>query len=246
MTYALSVRGLTKTYRSRGREIRAVCGVNFDVGENEIYGLLGMNGAGKTTTIKICTGLIKPDSGTAEIFGRDIVKEPREAKKVLNVSPQETAVASGLTVRENLVFIARVYGANKREAEDKADAVMSRLKLGDRARDRAGKLSGGLMRRLSIGMALITEPKLVFLDEPTLGLDVVARRELWNFIRDISKTTSVVLTTHYLEEAEALCARISIMSNGSIAATGSADELKKSSGEESFEDAFLKLSGELS
>lgn len=235
---------MIKEFKAGKAKIRAVDGVSFCVCEHEIFGLLGMNGAGKSTTIKMCTGLLIPDGGSCEIYGADIVKNPTEAKKLVNVSPQETAVAPLLSCRENLVLIARVYGAEKREAERNADEMLSLLKLEDRAGDRAAKLSGGLMRRLSIGMALITKPKLVFLDEPTLGLDVVARRELWKLITDISKNASVVLTTHYLEEAEALCARIAVMSHGKIAACGTADELKASSGESKFENAFLKLAGE--
>ncbi|MCM1368520.1 MAG: ABC transporter ATP-binding protein [Roseburia sp.] len=241
---ALKLEGITKTFRDGKREIRAVDGVGFSVGEGEIFGLLGMNGAGKSTTIKVCTGLVTPDSGTACVFGHDIVKEREKAKSLLNVSPQETAVAPLLSVRENLIFVARIYGADKKEAEARADEIMASLKLADRASDKASKLSGGLMRRLSIGMALITSPRLVFLDEPTLGLDVVSRRELWRHIREISKTSAVVLTTHYLEEAQALCNRIAVMTGGKIAAIGTADELIEQSGESNFENAFLRLSGE--
>lgn len=241
---ALTAENLVKEYKAKSKKIRAVDGVGFCVHENEIFGLLGMNGAGKSTTIKMCTGLVKPDSGRCEIYGIDIVKDPTEAKKLVNVSPQETAVAPLLSCRENLVLIARVYGADKADAESRADETLALLKLEDRANDRAGKLSGGLMRRLSIGMALITRPKLVFLDEPTLGLDVVARRELWKIISDMQKRAAIVLTTHYLEEAEALCSRIAVMAHGRIVACGTAEELKAASGESSFENAFLVLSGE--
>lgn len=241
--FALKAEGLHKTYRNGKRVVKAVDGVSLEVGEGEIFGLLGMNGAGKSTTIKMCTGLIPPDSGKVEVFGRDIFAEP-DAKRSVNVSPQETAVAPLLTVRENLEFIARIYGAGKQEAAEKAQEVMARLKLSDRALDRASRLSGGLMRRLSIGMAIISEPKLVFLDEPTLGLDVVSRRELWKYIREISEHTAIVLTTHYLEEAEALCGRIAVMAAGRIVDVGSAAELIERSGERNFEDAFLRLSGE--
>ncbi len=240
---ALKIDGLKKTFGKKGELIRAVDGVSLTVEEGEIFGLLGMNGAGKSTTIKMCTGLIAPDDGRVEVFGKDIVKDP-SAKAELNVSPQETAVAPLLTVRENLVFMARIYGADKEEAAKKADGIMERLKLTDRAKTRAGKLSGGLMRRLSIGMAIITEPRLVFLDEPTLGLDVVSRRELWRYIREISASSAIILTTHYLEEAEALCDRIAVMAHGKIAAMGTADELKQISGEDNFENAFLRLAGE--
>ncbi len=241
--FALKVENLYKTFKNGKRVIKAVDGVSLAVNEGEIFGLLGMNGAGKSTTIKMCTGLLQPDSGTVGVFDRDIFSDP-SAKRLVNVSPQETAVAPLLTVRVNLEFIARIYGADKTAAAAKAREIMERLKLTDRASDRAGKLSGGLMRRLSIGMAIISEPKLVFLDEPTLGLDVVSRRELWRYIREISEHTAVVLTTHYLEEAEALCSRIAVMTAGKIADVGSAAELIERSGESNFENAFLRLSGE--
>lgn len=241
---ALVAENLVKAFGRGDKRLVAVDGVSFAVREGEIFGLLGMNGAGKSTTIKMCTGLLAPDGGRVSVFGRDIQKESAAAKALLNVSPQETAVAGALTVRENLALISEVYGADKRAAHAAADEIMSRLKLSDRAGDRACKLSGGLMRRLSIGMALITSPRLVFLDEPTLGLDVVSRRELWRYIRETSKSCAVVLTTHYLEEAETLCDRIAVMSHGAIAALGTAEELKERAGVQSFEDAFLILAGE--
>lgn len=240
---ALEVDGVKKSFRSRRGTVDAVRGVSFCVEAGEVFGLLGMNGAGKSTTIKMCTGLLEPDGGQISVFGNDIVRDCEKAKSMLNISPQETAVAPALSVEENLIFTARIYGAGRSEAKRAAVEVMERLRLSDRAADRAGKLSGGLMRRLSVGMALITEPKLIFLDEPTLGLDVVARRELWKFIRDVSATAAVVLTTHYLEEAESLCNRIAVMSEGRIAAVGSAAELIEKSGESNFENAFLRLSG---
>ncbi|MCH5162129.1 MAG: ABC transporter ATP-binding protein [Clostridiales bacterium] len=241
---ALSVSDVKKSFVYRRGTVVAVDGASFDVNECEIFGLLGMNGAGKSTLIKICTGLLTPDGGSVSVYGNDIVGEREKAKSLVNVSPQETAVAPLLSVGENLRFIAEVYGADSATARAAADEMAEKLGLKDRMNDRAGKLSGGLMRRLSVGMALITSPKLVFLDEPTLGLDVVARRELWRYIRDIRKTTAVVLTTHYLEEAEALCDRIAVMAHGKIAAVGTAEELKQQSGESTFENAFLRLSGE--
>ncbi len=239
----LEVKDLKKSFTAKKRTVTAVNGVSLYVDEGEIFGLLGMNGAGKSTTIKMCTGLIAPDGGSVEILGRNIAVDP-DVKRLINVSPQETAVAGMLTVRENLELMSRIYGADKQTARSKAEDIMARLRITDRANDRASKLSGGLMRRLSIGMAVITEPKLIFLDEPTLGLDVVSRRELWKYIREISKTAAVVLTTHYLEEAESLCTRIAVMARGEIAAMGTASELKERSGESTFENAFLRLSGE--
>lgn len=240
---ALSVDGAVKTFKTRRGVLRAVDGVSFTVACGEILGLLGMNGAGKSTTIKMCTGLIKPDGGSIRVFGKDIVSEKEQAKSGLNVSPQETAVAPALSVRENIAFIARIYGADKKRAQAAADGMLEKLGLTDRAADIAGKLSGGLMRRLSVGMALVTEPKLVFLDEPTLGLDLIARRELWRYINELRRSAAVVLTTHYLEEAVALCDRIAIMSGGKIAAVGTVAELTEKSGCADFNDAFIKLSG---
>lgn len=223
--------------------VEAVKGVSFEVGEGEIFGLLGMNGAGKSTVINICTGLLRPDGGSAEVLGKDVASG-KDATRYVNLSPQETAVAPLLSVRENLSLVARMYGAERRTALGRADVMIERLRLAEKAGARAGKLSGGLMRRLSIGMALITEPKLVFLDEPTLGLDVVARRELWKIVREAAKRAAVVLTTHYLGEAEALCDRIAVMKEGKLVAVGSAEELKAAAGEDTFENAFLRLCGE--
>ena len=244
MSAALEVQNVTKIFRTRGRTLTAVDGVSFSVNEGEIFGLLGVNGAGKSTSIKMCTGLLEPDSGEILVYGHDVLKERSIAKSLLNVSPQETAVAPTLTVRENLEFIAQIYGADKTAARTAAREMMEKLKLSDRANDRAGTLSGGLMRRLSVGMALINEPKLIFLDEPTLGLDVLARRELWKYVREIGNNVAVVLTTHYLEEAQAVCDRIAVMANGKVVAVGTADELIKMSGEDSFENAFIALAGE--
>lgn len=239
---ALELKDVKKTFRSRRGEVVAVDGVSLEVAERGIFGLLGMNGAGKSTLIGISTGLIRPDGGTARVFGGD----PTDAavRRLVNVSPQETAVAPMLTVGENLEFAARAYGMTRSDARDAARRMAESIGLGGRAGDRAGRLSGGMMRRLSVGMAAVTSPKLVFLDEPTLGLDVVSRRGLWRYIRETAESAAVVLTTHYLEEAEALCDRIAVMAGGRIVAVGSAAELKEKSGAESFEDAFLRLAGE--
>lgn len=240
--YSLELNGIKKTYRTRRRETVAVDGVTLSVAERGIFGLLDMNGAGKSTLIGICTGLVKPDCGSVRVLGGD----PTDAavRRSVNISPQETAVAPMLTVRENLEFAARAYGMPRGDARAAAVDMTERLGLADRAADRAGKLSGGMMRRLSVGMAAVTAPKLVFLDEPTLGLDVVSRRELWRYIRATAQNAAVVLTTHYLEEAEALCDRIAVMARGRIAAVGTAAELIEASGERGFENAFLKLAGE--
>lgn len=240
---ALEVVDIYKTFNSGKRTIDAVRGVSFCVHCGEVMGLLGMNGAGKSTTVKMCTGLIKPDRGNISVFGHDIVVDRTAATELIGVSPQETAVAAGLTVEENLRFIAEIYGADRVAARSLAHEIAERLSLSDRLNDKAGKLSGGLMRRLSVGMAIITKPKLLFLDEPTLGLDVVSRRELWKLVREIKADAAIVLTTHYLEEAEALCDRIAVMESGAITAVGTAQELIELSGENNFENAFLRLTG---
>lgn len=234
---AIHTINLTKRYGNR----TAVDALNLSVEQGTFFSLLGQNGAGKTTTIKMLCCLLSPTSGTAELLGDDIVKNPIAVKQKCNLSPQETAIAPNLTVAENLRLIARLYGATKTEADEKTQEYMQLLGLTERAKDKAKTLSGGLMRRLSIAMALITEPKVLFLDEPTLGLDVRARRELWKLLQDLKQKVNVVLTTHYLEEAEALSDQIAIMHDGRLRAQGTAAELKALTGAATFEDAFLAL-----
>lgn len=237
---AIKITGLTRCFGSR----RAVDGLDLTVAEGELFALLGQNGAGKTTTIRMLCGLLRPTDGDALLMGRSIIGDAQAVREIINVSPQETAVASRLTVGENLEFAARVYGLDRRAAKAKAAEMMEVFSLADRAGDRAKSLSGGLQRRLSIAMALISDPKILFLDEPTLGLDVRARRELWNHIRRLKGTMTVVLTTHYLEEAEALADRIGIMSKGRLAALGTADDIRKQTAADTLEDAFLRLTEE--
>lgn len=200
-----------------------------------------MNGAGKTTTIKMLSGLTKPTAGDAVMMGKSIVTEMQDVKEMINVSPQETAVAPNLTVRENLELIAGIFGNNRNIAKEKAGKMIDRFHLTDVEKDKAKTLSGGWQRRLSIAMALISEPKILFLDEPTLGLDVLARRELWSVIEKLKGKVTIILTTHYLEEAEALADRIGIMSKGELKAVGTAAELVAQTNSKSFEDAFVAL-----
>ena len=234
---AIEIKGLTRRFKNRV----AVDGLDLAIKQGECFALLGQNGAGKTTTIKMLSGLLLPDAGDAYLMGKSIVKETNEVKKLINVSPQETAVAPLLSVRENLTFIAGVYGMEKTQAACCAREMMETFGLAERAKDRAKTLSGGMQRRLSIAMALISDPKVLFLDEPTLGLDVRARRELWKVIEGLKGKITIVLTTHYLEEAEALCDRIAVMHGGKLQAMGTAEELKAFTGTASFEDAFLAL-----
>ena len=232
---SIELKELSKQFGSR----TAVDKLSLSVEQGTVFGLLGQNGAGKTTTIKMLCGLLSPSSGDALIEGISVADKPQEVKKLVAVSPQETAVAKKLTVFENLEFIAEIYGASRRTAKEKAQEMLLRFGLADRAKDTAKSLSGGMARKLSIAMALISKPKVLFLDEPTLGLDVRARRELWRVIEELNGKMTVVLTTHYLEEAQALCSKIAIMSCGSLRALGTAQEIMKLSNTDNFEDAFL-------
>ena len=234
---AIEIRGLTKRFKAR----TAVDNLNLEIEKGELFSLLGQNGAGKTTTIRMLCGLIPPTSGDALLGGKSICADVQAVKQIINVSPQETAVAPNLSVRENLELIARVYGADKNSAQAKAAEMMEKFSLTERAKDRAKTLSGGLQRRLSIAMALISEPEIVFLDEPTLGLDVRARRDLWKVVESLKGKVTVILTTHYLEEAEALSDRIGVMHEGRLRAVGTSEELKTLTGTDNFEEAFLRL-----
>jgi ABC-2 type transport system ATP-binding protein len=237
---AIEMHDLTKAYKDR----TAVDHLNLTIGEGELFALLGPNGAGKTTTIRMLSCLTLPTSGDALLSGESVVQNPSGVRAVINVSPQETAVAQKLGVRENLELIAQIYGMNRREAAEMAEKMLRDFSLTERARDRAKKLSGGMQRRLSIAMALISSPRILFLDEPTLGLDVRARRDLWKHVEALKGRMTIVLTTHYLEEAEALSDRIGIMNKGRLVALGTAQEIVRETGKSSFEDAFLSLTDE--
>ena len=236
---AVEIKNLTKKFGEK----TAVNGISLEIRYGELFGLLGINGAGKTTTLRILSCLSKATSGEAFIYGKSVSENASEVKQMINISTQETAVAPNLTVRENLIFIAGIYGYSKSERIKKADNMINDFSLSEVSGKKAKLLSGGWQRRLSIAMALITEPKVLFLDEPTLGLDVLARRELWSIISELKGKITIILTTHYLEEAEALSDRIAIMADGNIKALGTAQELKDSAGCEKFEDAFIKIAG---
>lgn len=237
MMIAISIKGLTKKYK----DIIVVNNLTMNIKKGELFALLGFNGAGKTTTIRMLSGLTSPSSGDALVFDKSITHQMDMIKQELNISPQETAIAPNLTVFENLVFIAEVYGFTKEESRHKAEIMLERFNLTDRKNDKSKKLSGGLKRRLSIAMALITDPKIVFLDEPTLGLDIRARRELWHILNELRGKITIVLTTHYLEEVEALADQIAIIDKGVLQVVGSLAELKEQTKMDRLEDIFISF-----
>ena len=228
---------LVKQYKN----LTAVDKLHLEIKQGELFSLLGVNGAGKTTTIKMLTGLTKPSSGDAFVGGYSITKQPEQVKQLIGVSPQETAVAPNLSVEENLELICGIYGFSKEKTKRRIEELSKQFSLDTVLKRKAGKLSGGWQRRVSIAMALISEPKILFLDEPTLGLDVIARHELWGIIRSLKGRITIILTTHYMEEAEALSDRIGIMKNGSLLAVGTVEELNKMAGTKDFETAFVSV-----
>lgn len=238
--YAIETKKLTKKYKDK----TAVNSLNLTVNKGELYALLGVNGAGKSTTIKMLSCLVPPTSGDALLLGNSIISDSAKVKQLINVSPQETAVAEKLSVRENLELIARIYGADRKSAKRKADEMIEKFDMQETRNSRAKTLSGGWQRRLSIAMALISEPEILFLDEPTLGLDVLARRELWSVIEKLKGRITIILTTHYLEEAESLSDRIGIMAKGELKAEDTAENLKRLADTDNFEEAFIRIAGE--
>ena len=235
----------TKNLSKKFKEKTAVNGIELKINEGELFALLGTNGAGKTTTIKMLSTLILPTDGEIKINGLDIMKDRQKIKEILNVSPQETAIAPNLSVKENLDFMAGVYQIPNKE--EKINELVKMFKLEEVFKQKAKTLSGGWQRKVSIAIALINEPKILFLDEPTLGLDVIARKELWNVIEKLKGKITIILTTHYMEEAESLSDRIGIMAKGNLVDVGTAEELIKRAGTKNFEDAFVKIAtgGEL-
>ena len=209
--------------------------------KGELFSLLGVNGAGKTTTIKMLSCLTQPTSGDAFLNGKSICKDTAAVKSLIAVSPQETAVAPGLTVAENLKLMCGIHGFSKEKTREKVKEISRQLDLEEVLCKKAGKLSGGWQRRVSIAMALISEPQILFLDEPTLGLDVMARHDLWEIIHSLKGKITIILTTHYMEEAESLSDRIGIMKQGRLLAIGSAEELKQKAGTHDFESAFVTI-----
>lgn len=237
MNTAIRIKNLRKEFGAK----TAVKGLNLEVREGEIFAFLGVNGAGKTTTIRMLTGLSVPTAGDAEIMGHSITKEPDTVKILGNISPQETAVAPNLTVKENLEFIAGIYGFDRAKTAEKTEEMIARFGFDEIRNEKVKTLSGGWQRKLSIAMALITEPKVLYLDEPTLGLDVLARRELWHVIETLHHKITIILTTHYMEEAEELSDRIAIMVRGDLICAGTMEELRRQTGKEKLEDIFVSI-----
>ena len=236
---AITTTNLTKRYG----DLIAVDNLSLSVEEGELFALLGVNGAGKTTAIKMLSCLIKPTSGNAQVLGSSIIHQSQAVKQQTNISPQETAVAPNLTVSENLELVAGIYGQNSKTARQSTQDIAQRFGLTSMLKRRARTLSGGMQRRLSVALALISNPRILFLDEPTLGLDVLARRELWATIKSLKGKVTIMLTTHYLEEVEVLSDRIGVMTNGRLVAVGSVAELKTQTDMNTLEDAFVSLSG---
>lgn len=236
---AITIRDLSKKYG----ELTAVDNLNLEIKKGELFALLGLNGAGKTTTIKMLSCLIRPTGGDAVLLGDSVISHPQAVKQKVNVSPQETAVAPNLTVMENLELMAGIYGKDAKTTQRSARELSLRFGLDNILAKKAKTLSGGMQRRLSIAMALISDPQILLLDEPTLGLDVLARRELWASIQQLKGAVTIVLTTHYLEEVEVLSDRIGVMTQGRLASVGTIEELTRQTGTENLEDAFVTLSG---
>lgn len=234
---AIQIKDLCKDYR----DVHAVRELCLEVAQGELFGLLGVNGAGKTTTIKMLCGLTAPTRGDAFLNGKSIVTEVSAVKAMIGVSPQQTAVAQNLSVGENLALMCGIHGFSKEKTKRRVADLCTQFDLTSIAKKKAGKLSGGWQRRLSLAMALITEPSILFLDEPSLGLDVIARSELWDAIRALKGKTTIVLTTHYMEEAQSLCDRVGMMRDGELLALGTPQELIAQSGADSFENAFISI-----
>lgn len=235
MGAAIELQALSKRFNEKV----AVSPMTLTIEEGELFGLLGVNGAGKTTVINMLSGLARPSGGDALILGHSITRELPAIRQLLAVSPQETSIAPNLSVRENLLLMARIHGFSKAQSIEKTDALIEQFSLQPYEQQRGKKLSGGWQRKLSIAMALIANPRILFLDEPTLGLDILSRRELWAMIEQLKETTTIVLTTHYLEEAESLCDRICIMKDGDVKALGTVEELLSAAQQQNFEDAFV-------
>lgn len=234
---SIQISALTKNYGS----LRAVDGLDLSVEQGELFSLLGVNGAGKTTTVKMLSCLTRPSGGDALLNGHSILTDTAQVKAIIGVSPQDTAVAPNLSVEENLRLMCGIHRFSKARTREKVTQLLEQFDLTAMRNKKAGKLSGGWQRRLSIAMALISEPEILFLDEPTLGLDVLARSELWDLIRSLKGRITMVLTTHYMEEAEALADHVGIMKDGHLLALGTVEQLMAQTGTAKLEDAFIAI-----
>ena len=234
---AINTLSLVKRYK----DMTAVDGLDLEIRQGELFSLLGVNGAGKTTTIKMLSCLTKPTEGDATVGGYSIIKQPEQVKRRIGVSPQETAVAPNLSVKENLELICGIYGFSKEKCAARLRELDCQFNLAPVMNRKISKISGGWQRRVSIAMALVSQPQILFLDEPTLGLDVIARHDLGEVIRSLKGKVTVILTTHYMEEAEALSDRVGIMKSGRLLALGTVEELIERAGTEDFETAFLTI-----
>ena len=237
MKTTIKISNLTKKYK----DVIAVDKLNLEIYEGEVFSLLGVNGAGKTTTIKMLSTLVKPTSGDAKIFDYSILKDEEAIKEMIDISMQETAIARKLTVEENIEFYGKLSGLDKLELNETKKVIYEAFGFDKIAKKQASKLSGGWQRKLSIALALISKPKILFLDEPTLGLDVIARRELWKTINELKGKMTIILTTHYMEEAEALSDRIGIMKDGELLFVGTKEELYSKTGKANVEDSFIEI-----
>ena len=232
--------GLVKKYS----DVTAVDGLSFNVAYGELFGLLGPNGAGKSTTVNILCGLVMPTAGTARVVGHEVTKQPLKVKERIGVCPQETVVFPSLTGRENIELFGKLHLMTKSQLKDNTQGLLDKLGLSDDAGRRAGRYSGGMKRRLNIAMALINDPELIFLDEPTVGMDVQSRHAVWDFLKELkTRNRTIILTTHYMEEAEQLCDRVGIIDYGKLVALGTAAELRSNFGAKDLEEVFVKITG---
>ena len=237
---AIVIECVTKKFE----DVTAVNGLSLTVDKGELFGLLGPNGAGKTTTINMLCGLLELTSGSVRVGGRDVQKEPNKVKKLIGVSSQETAVYPHLTGRENIELFGNLHAMPREKLKGNVDELLQRLSLREHARRRAGKYSGGMMRRINLAMSLVHDPEIAFLDEPTVGMDPQSRRAVWDFIRELrEQNKTVLLTTHYMEEAEALCDRVGVIDNGKLISLGTPQQLKKQFKVKNLEEVFLQLTG---
>lgn len=237
MMEAIKTVGLTKRYK----DTVAVNKLDLEINDGELFALLGVNGAGKSTTVNMLSCLTKVSEGDAFIKGHSILREEKAIKQIIGVAPQETAVAPNLSVKENLELMCGLYGFSADEKKRRVEELAEQFGLSQNIGKKAGKLSGGWQRRLSIAMALVSRPQILFLDEPTLGLDVIVRSDMWDMIKGLKGNTTIVLTTHYMEEVEALADRVGIMKDGNLLEVGTVSELKAKTGKDRFEETFVAI-----